>query len=76
MNYLLLINQGSTPTPGDPQAWASLSEEEQEAVVVGYQAISQTPGVTRASGCRPRRWPRRCGCTTARRSPPTARTWR
>jgi hypothetical protein len=46
MNYLLLINQGSTPTPEDPQAWASLSEEEQKAVFADYQAISQTPGVT------------------------------
>ena len=46
MNYLLLINHGSAPTPEDPQAWASLSEEEQKAVFADYQAISQTPGVT------------------------------
>lgn len=46
MNYLLLINHGNTPTPEDPQAWASLSEEEQNAVFADYQAISQTPGVT------------------------------
>jgi hypothetical protein len=46
MNYLLLIHQGSTPTPDDPQAWASLSEQEQKAVFADYQAISQTPGVT------------------------------
>jgi hypothetical protein len=46
MNYLLLIHHGSTPTPEDPQAWASLSEEEQKAVFADYQAISQTPGVT------------------------------
>jgi len=46
MNYLLLIHHGSAPIPDDPQAWASLSEQEQNAVVAGYQAISQTPGVT------------------------------
>jgi hypothetical protein len=46
MNYLLLIHQGSAPTPDNPQAWASLSEEEQKALYADYQAISQTPGVT------------------------------
>jgi hypothetical protein len=46
MNYLLLINQGSAPTPEDQQSWASLSEEERKAVVADYRAISQTPGVT------------------------------
>jgi hypothetical protein len=46
MNYLLLIHHGSAPTPEDPQAWASLSEEEQKTVFADYQTISQTPGVT------------------------------
>ncbi len=46
MNYLLLINQGSTPTPEDQQAWAGLSEEERKAIFADYQAVSQTPGVT------------------------------
>jgi hypothetical protein len=47
MKYLLLINQGSSPTPRDDQeAWERLSEEEQKAVYAGYQAINQTPGVT------------------------------
>ena len=46
MNYLLLINQGSTPTPEDRQAWAGLSEEERKAIIADYQAVSQTPGVT------------------------------
>lgn len=46
MNYLLLINHGNSPTLDDPQAWASLSNEEQKAVAADYQAISQTPGVT------------------------------
>ena len=46
MKYLLLIHQGDTPTPRDPEAWAALSEEEQQQVFADYQAINQTPGVT------------------------------
>jgi hypothetical protein len=46
MNYLLLIHQGDTPTPRDPDAWARLSEDEQKAVYSDYQAINQTPGVS------------------------------
>ena len=46
MKYLLLIHQGDTPTPRDPEAWGRLSEEEQNAVYADYQAINQTPGVT------------------------------
>jgi hypothetical protein len=46
MKYMLLIQQGSAPTPRDPDAWARLSEDEQKAVFADYQAINQTPGVT------------------------------
>jgi hypothetical protein len=46
MKYMLLIHQGDTPTPRDPEAWGRLSEEEQQAVYADYQAINQTPGVT------------------------------
>ena len=46
MKYLLLIHQGDTPTPRDPDAWAKLSEEEQQAVYRDYQALNSTPGVT------------------------------
>jgi hypothetical protein len=46
MKYMLLIHQGSTPTPRDPEAWGKLSEEEQQAVYADYQALNQTPGVT------------------------------
>jgi hypothetical protein len=46
MKYMLLIHQGDTPTPRDPEAWARLSEDEQKAVFSDYQAINQTPGVT------------------------------
>ena len=43
---MLLIHQGDTPTPRDPEAWARLPKEEQERVFADYQAINQTPGVT------------------------------
>jgi hypothetical protein len=46
MKYLLMIHQGDSPTPRDPEAWAKLSEDEQKAVYADYQAINQTPGVT------------------------------
>jgi hypothetical protein len=46
MKYMLLIHQGSAPTPRSPEDWAKLSEEEQQAVYADYQAINQTPGVT------------------------------
>jgi hypothetical protein len=46
MKYMMLIHQGTTPTPRDPEAWAKLSEEERHAVFADYQAINQTPGVT------------------------------
>ncbi len=46
MKYMLLIHQGTSPTPRSPEAWATLSEAEQQAVYADYQAINQTPGVT------------------------------
>jgi hypothetical protein len=46
MKYMLLIHQGDTPTPRDPEAWGRLSEAEQAAVFADYQAVNQTPGVT------------------------------
>jgi hypothetical protein len=46
MKYMLLIHQGNTPTPRDPEAWGRLSQDEQKAVFADYQAINQTPGVT------------------------------
>jgi hypothetical protein len=46
MKYMLLIHQGDTPTPRDPEAWAQLPEEEQQAVFAAYQQLNQTPGVT------------------------------
>ena len=46
MKYMLLIHQADVPTPRDPEAWAKLSEDEQNAVYRDYQAINETPGVT------------------------------
>ncbi len=46
MKYMLLIHQGTTPTPRDPEAWDKLSEDEQRAIYADYQTISSTPGVT------------------------------
>ena len=50
MKYMLLIHQGDSPTPKDPEAWATLSEQEQQAVYADYQAINATPGVTPGAG--------------------------
>ena len=50
MKYMLLIHQGTAPTPRDPDAWAALPEEEQQAVYRDYAAINQTPGVTPGFG--------------------------
>ena len=46
MKYLMLIHQGTSPTPRAPEEWAKLSEDEQKAVYAGYGAVNQTPGVT------------------------------
>jgi hypothetical protein len=45
MKYMLLIHQGSTPTPPSDE-WERLSEDEKGAVYAAYQAINETPGVT------------------------------
>src|SRR5918996_5147266 len=50
MKYMLLIHQGDSPTPRSPEAWATLSEDEQKAVYADYQAVNQTPGVTPGLG--------------------------
>ncbi len=45
MKYMLLIQQGTTPTPDDPEAWNALSPDEQRQVWMDYQAVNETPGV-------------------------------
>ena len=46
MKYMLLIHQGTAPTPRSPEEWARLSEDEQKAVYADYQAINETPGIS------------------------------
>ena len=46
MKYMLLIHQGSAPTPYDQEAWGRLSEDEQQSVYADYQALNETPGVS------------------------------
>jgi hypothetical protein len=46
MKYMLLIYQGTAPTPRSQDAWARLSDDERQAIFGAYQAINQTPGVT------------------------------
>jgi hypothetical protein len=50
MQYMLLIHQGTTPTPLDPEAWATLSTDEQQAIYAAYREINETPGVTPGLG--------------------------
>jgi hypothetical protein len=50
MKYMLLIHQGTTPTPLDPDAWATLSDEEQQEIYAAYQRVNATPGVTPGDG--------------------------
>ena len=45
MKYMLLIHQGSTPTPPSDE-WESLSENEKGAIYGAYKAITETPGVS------------------------------
>ena len=53
MKYMLLINQGDAPTPRDPEAWATLSDDEQQAIYAAYKAVNETPGVTPGNGLQP-----------------------
>jgi hypothetical protein len=46
MKYMLLIHQGTAPTPYAPDAWAQLSEDERSAIADGYRALNETSGVT------------------------------
>jgi hypothetical protein len=46
MQFMLLIHQGTTPTPDDPEAWGSLSPEQQQSVFADYQAINEDTRVT------------------------------
>ena len=72
MKYMLLIYQGSTPTPADPEEWARLPEAEKQQISADYQGDQRDAGGHPGPGAAPTRRPRRrCASKTARRSPPT-----
>jgi hypothetical protein len=50
MKYMLMIHQGTTPTPLDPEAWATLSEAEQQEIYAAYKQLNETPGLTPGHG--------------------------
>jgi hypothetical protein len=45
MKYMLLIHQGTTPTPPSEE-WDRLSEAEKGEIYASYKAITATPGVS------------------------------
>ena len=45
MKYMLLIHQGTTPTPPSEE-WDRLPEDEKQAIYAAYKAINETPGVS------------------------------
>ena len=45
MKFMLLIHQGTTPTPPSDE-WDALSQDEKQAIYAGYMAINETAGVT------------------------------
>ena len=48
MKYILLIHQGAAPTPRDGEAWARLSEDEQNAVYADYRRSTRRRAYPRA----------------------------
>lgn len=45
MKYMLLIHQGTTPTPPSDE-WERLPEDEKKAIYGAYKGINETPGVS------------------------------
>ena len=45
MKYMLLINQGDTPTPYDDD-WDAVPDETKQAIGAAYGELNQTPGVS------------------------------
>ena len=45
MKFMLLIHQGSTPTPPSEE-WDRLSEAEKGEIYAAYKALGETPGVS------------------------------
>jgi hypothetical protein len=48
MKYMMLINLGP-----EARAWRSLPEEEQRAIMAGWQALNEAPGVTPGTQLQP-----------------------
>jgi hypothetical protein len=46
VQFVLVIYQGTTPLPTNPEAWATLSEDEQKAIYKDYNTLNKTPGVS------------------------------
>ncbi len=67
IKYMVLIHQGSAPTPREPEAWASLSQDEQSAVYAAYKWINETLGVTAGLELASPETATPCGCRTAGR---------
>ena len=45
MKYMLMINQGSAPTPPSEE-WDRLSDDERKAISDDYRSVSETAGVS------------------------------
>ena len=52
MKYMMLIHQGSAPTP-QTDSWNDLPEEDKAKVYAGYKDLNETPGVTPGFGLQP-----------------------
>jgi hypothetical protein len=46
VQFVLLIFQGTTPLPSDPDAWNTLSPQEQKQIYQDYGALNAIPGVS------------------------------
>ncbi len=53
MRYMLLIHQGTTSTPDDPDAWCRPCGSEKGAVYAADGAIKATPGMTSGEQMQP-----------------------
>ena len=51
MKYMLLIHQGTTPTPRDPEAWARSPRPSRSRSTPTTRRINETPGVTPGGRC-------------------------
>lgn len=46
MQFVLMIYQGTTPLPSDPERWATLTDDEQHAIYRDYGKLNDLPQVT------------------------------